>query len=66
MEKSLLWCQEQLANKEEFDNVIWTDECSVQIDAHGHLGFPKVKQPRKLKPGPKHLAKFQIWGGISK
>ena len=31
-EKGLAWCQEMIKNKETFDNVIWTDECSVQLD----------------------------------
>ena len=44
-EKRLAWCQEMIKNKETFDNVIWTDECSVQLDHHGRLCFRKVKQP---------------------
>ena len=59
------WCQKQLDNKEEFENVIFTDECTVQLDHHGRLSFCKEKEPRVLKQRPKHPAKVHIWGGIS-
>ena len=38
----------------------------VQLDHHGWLCFQKVKQPRKLKPRPKHPPKLHIWAAISK
>ena len=59
------WCQEQIKNKERFDDVIFTDECSVQLDHHGRLCFRKEKQPRALKQRAKHPAKIHLWGGIS-
>ena len=33
-EKRLTWCQEMIESKDTFDNVIWSDECSVQLDHH--------------------------------
>ena len=48
-----------------FDNVIFNDECSVQLDCHGRLCFWKRNQPRKMKPRPKHPIKVHIWGGIT-
>ena len=60
-EKRLAWCQEMIKNKETFVTVIWTDECSVQLDHHGRLCFRKVKQPRKLNPKPKHPPKVHVW-----
>lgn len=65
-ELRLLWCKEQLHNDERFEDVIFTDECSVEIDYHGRLCFRKIGQLRKLKPRPKHPHKVHIWGGISK
>ena len=59
------WCQKQIDNKEDFENVIFTDECTVQLDHHGWLSFRKEKEPRALKQRPKHPAKIHIWGGIS-
>jgi len=63
--KRLVWCQEQLRVKEDFANVVFSDECTVQLEHHGRLCFRKKFQPRKLKPRPKHPAKLHIWGAIS-
>ena len=66
MEKQVSWCKEQISVKETFDNVIITDECSVQLDNHGRLCFQKKTDSKKLKPRPKHPIKVHVWGGISK
>ena len=63
--KRLLWCKEQLRVNENFSNVIFSDECTIQLEHHGRLCFRKRKQPRKLKPRPKHPIKLHIWGAIS-
>ena len=60
--KRLAWCNEQSAD-ETFDNVIWTDECSVQLDTHSLRCYRKEGQPKKLKPRPKHPVKIHIGGG---
>lgn len=64
-EKRLTWCKESLARKDTFQNVLWTDECSVQLDHHGRLCFRKIRHQRRLKPKPKHPPKVHIWAGIS-
>ena len=58
-EKRKKWCKIQLDNNEQFQNVVFTDECTVQLDHHGRLCF------RKQKQRPKHPAKVHIWDGIS-
>ena len=63
--KRLVWCLEQLRVKENFTNVIFSDECTIQLEHHGRLCFRKRRQPRKLKQRPKHPAKLHIWGAIS-
>ena len=63
--KRLTWCQQQLNDEEQFENVLFTDECTVQLDHHGRLCFRKQKQPCALKQRPKHPTKVHIWGGIS-
>ena len=63
--KRVVWCQQQLDNKEQFEDVVFTDECTVQLDHHGRLCFRRQNQPRALKQRPKHPAKVHIWGGIS-
>ena len=66
MEKRLAWCREQIEAHEGFENVIFSDECSVAVDNHSRLCFRKKGNPRKLKPKPKHPHKVHVWGGISK
>ena len=63
--KRLIWCQEQLRAKEQFADVIFTDECTVQLEQHSRLCFRKRLQPRLLKQRAKHPVKVHIWGGIS-
>lgn len=63
--KRLEWCQRQISNNEEFKDIIFSDECTVQLDQHSKLCFRKEKQPRNLKQRPKHPLKVHIWGGIS-
>ena len=59
--KRLVWCKEQLRVKEDFSNVLFS---AIQLEHHGRLCFRKKRQPRKLKPRPKHPAKLHIWGAI--
>ena len=63
-EKRLKWCQDLCPN-DDFENVIWTDECSVHLERHSRHCFRKRGQPKKLKPKPKHPLKVHLWGGIS-
>ena len=39
--KRTQWCQQQIDNKETFSNVVFTDECTVQLDHHGRMCFRK-------------------------
>ena len=59
--KRFMWCDEQLLNNDDFSNVIFTDESSVQLEQHSKICFRKRLQPRDL---PKHPVKIHIWGGI--
>lgn len=63
--KRLLWCKEQIRVKEKFTDVVFTDECTVQLENHSRLCFRKRLQPRQLKQRAKHPVKIHIWGGIS-
>lgn len=51
--------------KEQFTDVIFTDECTVQLEQHSPVCFRKRLQPRLLKQRVKHPVKIHIWGGIS-
>ena len=60
-----MWCKEQLRTGEEFSDVIFTDECTIQLEQHSRICFRKILQPRILKQRAKHPIKFHIWVGIS-
>ena len=47
--KRKAWYQKQLDNNEQFEDIIFTDECTVQLDHHGRLCFRKEKEARVLK-----------------
>ena len=63
--KRLIWCKEQLRVKEDFTNVIFTDECTVQLESYSRICFRKRYQPRILKQRAKHPVKLHIWERIS-
>ena len=65
-QKRVDWCNEMISTNEAFDNVIFSDECSIQLDNHGRLCFRLRGEPRVLKPKPKHPVKVHVWAGISK
>lgn len=67
-EKRLQWAVEHLPEVQEdgFDDVIWTDEASVQLESHRRHSFRKKGEPAVLKPRPKHPTKVHVWAGISK
>ena len=65
-EKRMEWCLEMvLAGDLDFEDVIWTDECSVQLESHRKITYHKVGQPAKMISRPKHPAKVHVWAGIS-
>ena len=65
-EKRLIWCKKMSKEKEQFDDVLFTDESSVMLETHRKRCYRKRGTPRKLKPRPKHPVKVHVWGGISK
>ena len=55
-----------MRTEETFDDVIFSDESTIQLDQHSRLCFRKRLQPRLLKQRAKHPLKLHIWAGISK
>ena len=55
-----------VADKETFNHLIFTDECSVQIENHAKLSFRHKWEPPKMKGRAKHPYKVHIWASISK
>ena len=64
--KRLIWCKQQLRAEEQFNDVVFTDESTIQLEQHSRLCFRQQNQPRILKQRAKHPIKIHIWGGISK
>ena len=60
--KRYLWCQYLQRSNEKFENVIFTDECTVQLDRHSRLCFRKKTPAKKVEANP---MKLHIWGRIS-
>ena len=56
--KRLDWCIKQLEDNDDYHDVIWSDETSVQLS--------KEDQALKLKPRAKHPVKVHVWAGSSK
>ena len=54
-----------LDTNDDFSNVIWTDESSVQLRRHSQTMRVKVWKERTLKPQAKHTIKVHVWAGIS-
>jgi hypothetical protein len=65
-EKRVTWCLERVTTNDlEMDDVIFTDESTVQIEAHRKVIFRKAGHPIKLVAKPKHPQKVHVWAGIS-
>lgn len=58
--KRLEWSEKQLQNKETFDDVIFTDEASFEIQRSATKMFYKRGQKPKLRPKPKHPVKVGL------
>ena len=64
--KRLEFSEKCLRDNEQFDNVIFTDECSVLLENHSKLSFHRKWEQPKFKGKPKHPVKVHVWAGISK
>ena len=43
------WCKKQMDANEQYEDVIFSDECTVQLDHHARLCFLKEREYRTLK-----------------
>ena len=64
--KRLEYCRRCLENAENFEDVVFTDECTVALENSAHISFHRWWEPAKLKGRPKHPLKVHVWAGISK
>ena len=50
---------------DDFQNVVWTDETTVQLECHKRFCCRKNRIHPQYKPHPKHPIKMHVWAGIS-
>ena len=58
-EKRLEWARNQLHDN--FDEVIWSDETTVQLETHRRFCYRTIGEKPRLKPHPKHPIKVHVW-----
>ena len=63
IQKRLLWAKAHVADN--FHDVIWSDETTVQLETHKRLCCRKKGASPQLKPRAKHPTKVHVWGGIT-
>lgn len=65
----LQWCLKAVEDKEDFKNVIFTDETTVEMCSAGRLHFfqksSEIQKKTSRRSRPKHAYKVHVWGGIS-
>ena len=61
--KRLQWAKEFL--HDDFHDVVWTDETTVQLQSHKRFCCRKMTELPRPKPRPKHPVEVHVWGGIS-
>ena len=54
-----------LLNELELNDVIWTDEYSVQLESHRKISYHKHGEPSKMVSRPKHPPKVYVQAEIS-
>lgn len=64
--KRLQFSQKCWQDDEQFEDVIFTDECSVMLENHTKILFHREWEQPNLKGRPRHPLKVHVWGGISK
>lgn len=64
--KRLEFCLECVEDNEKFDDVIFTDECSIHMEKYAKLCFRRRWEQPRLKGQAKHPFKVHIWASISK
>jgi hypothetical protein len=64
VEKRLKWAQGNV-DKIKLDNLIFTDETTVQLENHQRTCCYKRRMKPRYKPRPKHPIKVHAWAGIS-
>ena len=57
------WSQRNISDS--FEDVIWSDEVSVQLETHRRRCYRIIGECPNPKARPKHPVKVHVWAGIS-
>ena len=63
-QKQLDWARTYLHDS--FDDVIWSNETTVQLESHRRFSYRKEGEKPCPKPRAKHPVKVHVWAGITK
>lgn len=69
VEKRKVWAEqvlEQMKDGYRFHDIIFTDECKIQLDRHGRKCHKRLGFKIKMKGRHKHPISVMVWAGISK
>ncbi|CAC5383315.1 unnamed protein product [Mytilus coruscus] len=64
--KRVLFSKAVIADNDNFDNIIFTDECSVQLHDNKVIIYREKDSVAPVLPKPKHPLKVHVWAGISR
>ena len=59
----LQWAQKMMTENERFDDVVFTDKSTFQVEYHARRAYRRLGEPRLLRPKPKHPAKVHVYMG---
>lgn len=65
-EKRVDFCTELIRQNDPLNDVIFTDECSVQLHQNKMVTYRRTGHIGPVLPKPKHPLKVHVWGGISR
>lgn len=65
-EKRVEFCQKLILDNDNFDNIIWTDECTIQLHDNKVVIYRPIDGMTHTIPKPKHPLKIHVWAGISR
>lgn len=60
------FCERLIRDNDTFDNVIFSDECSVQLHQNKVCSYRPKDSCALVLPKPKHPLKIHVWAAISK
>ena len=63
--KRLEFAQQILKEKDNFQNIIFSDESTIKVERYRRFCFRKAGEQKRKKPKPKHPVGVHVWAGIS-